>query len=229
MRNALQKTPQFVNRYPGFFQDMRESRTLDWFVGWNSQSDYAIASELFQSNMAAFLTDNFKPGSFECTNQFVIIERGNLAHKTISLTIGVRPVGRLRSSVSSRYNSIASRILANASVSVSPSLMQPGKAGTCTVKPPSSDGSRTTFSFIISLLSKITIPLIRFLINFRLNSYVNSTRFVKSAKTISSKTLSKIVQACVIWRFGIGERRVQNVLHDKNTQQLQEVVLCPIQ
>src|SRR5687767_7236679 len=56
----------------------------------------------------------------------------------------------------SKYSSIASRMLAKASSYVSPSLIQPGKEGTYTVKPPSSLGSKSMVSFIVSPLRGLT-------------------------------------------------------------------------
>ena len=52
--------------------------------------------------------------------------------------------GTISSSTGSKYRPMASRMFCKASSLLFPSLMQPGRAGTYMVNPPSCAGSRTT-------------------------------------------------------------------------------------
>lgn len=83
----------------------------------------------------------------EGTNDLGVRQTWYLAHTAISIC-SASGLKEGSSSAGSRYSSMASRILRRASSLVFPSLMQPGRAGTVTVYPPSSLGSRMTRSLI---------------------------------------------------------------------------------
>jgi len=88
---------------------------------------------------------------------------GTLPQTAISSMVLPCGSGCGSSSSPSSHSSIASRMFARASSRESPSEMHPGRAGTYTVNPPSSDGSKTTFKCMVRTLPEVAVRAMLYL------------------------------------------------------------------
>jgi hypothetical protein len=104
-----------------------------------------------KTDVAAALPQDYPTVSLQCPEDFSVRETWHRTH-TANSTVSALSLAIWSSSVGSKYNFIASLMLVKASSRESPSLMQPGRAGTKTVYPPSSLGSNTILSFTLSPL-----------------------------------------------------------------------------
>ena len=111
-----------------------------------------VLSAFLEADMAALLPDNHPAIPLESANEPGVGQTGDLGHTAISSSSAPGEYAS-SSSTGSRYNSMASRMFFNASSLESPSLIHPGNEGTIAVKPPSSLGSRTIFSFMAKVYS----------------------------------------------------------------------------
>lgn len=129
------------------FEDFCQSGAFDRFMSGNCNLQGFIPKVLMETDMAAFLSDDYKTGALESPNNAVVAQDGDRAQRETSAT-SLLGSAAVSSSAGSRYSSMASRMFFRASSFVSPSLMHPGREGTYTVKPPSGEDSSITLIFI---------------------------------------------------------------------------------
>src|SRR5436189_4863011 len=98
-------------------------------MGGNGDLLSSTLASLLHPDVAALLSDDLPPCTFERGDDLRVIERWNLRQTTTS-SISVPFLMEKSPSIGSRYRSIASRMFFIASSRVSPSLMQPGSDGT---------------------------------------------------------------------------------------------------
>src|SRR5439155_925231 len=103
------------------------------------------------------LADDLEPCLLQASDGILMVDAGNAGHDYTSSSRTSVPWRR--SSSAARYSWMASRMLASASSSVSPSDQHPGKAGTETLMPSSLRCSAILYFMAISSPASISIHL----------------------------------------------------------------------
>lgn len=155
--SALKKSEELIQAHFGSLQDRVKS--AGFHRAARVERNTAASGEVRlmpQDAMGASLAQDNEAGALESSYDSVAGNLRQTAHTETSTSL-IRisdsfGTGKPSDFRLSKYSSIASRIFARASSTVSPWLAQPGRAGTCTEYPPSV--SLSSITFILPLILK---------------------------------------------------------------------------